>query len=135
MEVIVCLDDKNAMSFNNRRQSTDRVARDRIVALANGKKLWMSPYSARQFSQDLPICSDEDFPEKAGREDVCFIEDAALLSKLKEIQKIIILRWNRVYPADTYFPIQDFENRWTLVEKEEFAGYSHNTITQEVYVL
>mgnify|MGYP003318242541 CR=1 FL=1 len=135
MEVIVCLDDKNAMSFNNRRQSTDRVVRDRILALANGRKLWMSPYSAGQFSQDLPICADEDFAAKVGRADVCFVEDAAMLSKLKDIQRIIVLRWNRVYPADTYFPIQDFANRWTLVEKEEFAGYSHKTITQEVYAL
>ncbi len=135
MVVIVCLDNKNAMSFNHRRQSMDRVVRERIVAIAGERKLRMSPYSAAQFAYDIPIDADTAFADKAARGDVCFVEDAAALQKLKDIEKIVVFRWNTVYPADTYFPIYDFEKRWKLIDKGEFAGYSHKTITQEVYEL
>lgn len=132
MDVIVCLDDKNGMSFNGRRQSMDRVVRQHILQIANGRKLWMSSYSFGQFSQeDAEICVG-DYPEEA---DVCFVEDATVLAQLKDIQKIIVFRWNRVYPADTYFPMQRFESNWQLIEKEDFAGYSHEMITREVYAL
>ena len=135
MVVIVCLDNNNAMSFNSRRQSMDRVVRERIVSIAGKRKLRMSPYSAAQFGNDIPICADVAFADKAVRGEACFVEDAAHLPKLKDIEKIVIFRWNTVYPADTYFPQNDFEKRWKLIAKEEFSGYSHKTITQEVYAL
>ncbi len=135
MVVIVCLDNNNAMSFNHRRQSMDRVVRERIVAIAGERKLRMSPYSAAQFANDIPIDADTAFADKAVRGEVCFVEDAVALQKLKDIEKIVVFRWNTVYPADTYFPIHDFEERWKLIDKAEFAGYSHKTITQEVYAL
>ena len=50
----------------------------------------------------------------------------------KEMQKIILYRWNRVYPADLYFDI-DLKN-WHLKESNDFAGSSHDKITEEIYV-
>ena len=50
----------------------------------------------------------------------------------KEMQKIILYRWNRVYPADLYFDI-DLKN-WHIKESNDFAGSSHDKITEEVYV-
>ena len=49
----------------------------------------------------------------------------------EKIEKIILYRWNRVYPADVHFPI-DFSG-WKLVQAEEFAGSSHEKITEEIY--
>ena len=49
MIVMVCVDDKNGMMFNKRRQSQDRVLRQHMLELAGDKKLWMNAYSRKQF--------------------------------------------------------------------------------------
>ena len=68
MIAIVCLDDKNGMSFNHRRQSRDACLRREILTLTRGRRLWMAPYSEGQFG-----------PEDAGRFSVSetFLEEAA----------------------------------------------------------
>ena len=68
MILIVCLDDKGGMAFNRRRQSKDRVLREQILALTEGRPLWMNSYSALQFEDAPNIRVDEAFLEKAGRE-------------------------------------------------------------------
>ena len=40
MIIMVCVDDNNGMMFNKRRQSQDRVLRQRMLELAGEKKLW-----------------------------------------------------------------------------------------------
>ena len=44
-----------------------------------------------------------------------------------------MFRWNRDYPADTYFDLS-LESGWTRTETSEFAGSSHETITKEIYI-
>ena len=51
MIAIVCLDDKNGMSFNHRRQSRDVCLRTWVMEMTRGSRLWMSDYSAGQFSE------------------------------------------------------------------------------------
>ena len=68
MILAVCIDDRNGMLFNGRRQSQDRVLREDLVREAGGGPLWMNAYSARQF--DPPpegLRTAEDFLEQAGR--------------------------------------------------------------------
>ncbi len=48
-----------------------------------------------------------------------------------EIKKLIIFKWNRVYPADQYLDIDP--EKMTKVQEEEFVGFSHEKITMEVY--
>ena len=78
------------------------------------------------------ITVDEDFMAKAGNDDYCFAENISVKPYEKEMQKIILYRWNRVYPADLYFDI-DLKN-WHLKESNDFAGSSHDKITEEIYV-
>ena len=40
MKVIVCVDDKGGVMFNHRRQSQDRVLRERILGMTAGQTLW-----------------------------------------------------------------------------------------------
>ena len=80
----------------------------------------------------MRITVDEDFMAKAGSDDYCFAENITVKPYEKEVQKIILYRWNRVYPADLYFDI-DLKN-WHLKESNDFAGSSHDKITEEVYV-
>ena len=41
----------------------------------------------------------------AGKNDVCFIENQALPPYEKNIEALIVYRWNRIYPADVYLDI------------------------------
>ena len=50
------VDRNGGTMFNHRRQSQDRVLREHILKLAEGRPIWMSAYTARQFpveQQDL----------------------------------------------------------------------------------
>ena len=49
----------------------------------------------------------------------------------KLIEKIILIKWNRDYPAD--FKLDIDLSSWNLIDMTEFIGYSHKTITMEVY--
>ena len=52
-------------------------------------------------------------------------------SMVKEIEKVILYHWNRDYPADTYFDLDLTD--WKITRTEEFPGFSHDKITEEVY--
>lgn len=135
MNIIVCLDDKNGMLFNKRRQSTDRQLRSQMLSFVEENTLRMNPYSASQFP-DLPaaVKVDEEFLCHAAEQDYCFVEDNRWEQYAAEVNDIIVYRWNRVYPADTRFPAEQLARR-KLVSSTDFAGFSHDKITQEVYRL
>lgn len=134
MIIIVCIDDKNGMTFNGRRQSQDRVLRGRIVSMAGAHRLWMNAYSAKQFA-DMDsdnIVTDEGFLELAGAGEYCFVENQDTSPYIHRIEGIILYRWNRTYPADFWFSMD--MARWRLEQSRDFAGASHEKITEEVYV-
>lgn len=135
MIIIACVDDRNGMMFNRRRQSKDRVVRGRICSLAAGSRLWLSAYSAKQFDDELPADSvvEEDCLLKAGAGEYCFVEDEELPASLTGLERIILYRWNRSYPADRYFPEKLLSGGWQKKGEQEFEGYSHEKITEEVY--
>lgn len=135
MIVMVCVDDKGGTMFNHRRQSRDSVLRTEMLRIAEGKKLKLSPASAKQFTpEEQPLLEiGEDFLTTAEPGDFCFVEGAPLLPVEEKIQQLILFRWNRVYPADTHLDIPLAEHGWTLTETRDFAGSSHEKITQEVY--
>ena len=127
MNLIVALDDNNGILFNHRRQSRDEALRRDILALTRGSKLYMSAYSARQFDP-AGVTVSEDFLCLAGPGDYCFAE-SAVDTALAE--RLIVYRWHRVYPADTYVSIDP--KIWHLTSSRDFAGKSHECITVEVY--
>ncbi len=138
MTVIICVDDTMGMTFNKRRQSQDRLLRERILETIGAGILRMSPYSARQFKEyDLSSLSNvavsEDFLSEAGDEDYCFVENLSLLPYDTKIDRVILYRWNKRYPADTRLDLSIHDESWNLVSTEDFPGYSHETITEEVY--
>lgn len=132
MTVVLCVDDNNGMMFNHRRQSQDRALRERLLTQLNPKRLWMNAYSAEQFADHADcIRVDEAFLQKAAPEDFCFVENIDITPYVKDISKIILYKWNRSYPADLKFtcPMTD----WTLVSQTDFAGSSHDKITEAVF--
>lgn len=136
MKIAVCLDDRDGMLFANRRQSTDRVLRQRFLLCCGDARVWMSNYSVGQFEgMDQNILVDDDFLVKAAAEDWCFVEDKDITPFVDKITQIVVYRWNRHYPSDHQFPTDLFSAHWHLASVEDFAGYSHDRITEEVYYL
>ena len=136
MKLIVCLDDRNGMLFNKRRQSADRILCQRILELAGERFLWMNGYSRKLFDETPEsIRVDDRFLELAGENDYCFVENVDVTPHIKRADAIVLFRWNRVYPADVYFPIDLIAKGWKKQDSIDFAGSSHEKITQEVYVL
>ena len=133
MIVMVCVDDNNGMMFNKRRQSQDRVLRQRMLELAGVKKLWMNAYSRKQFSEEdeSRIAVVEDGFQNIQPGEYCLLEDQDPVWYKDQIEALIVFHWNRTYPADLYCTL-DLSD-WNLKGTEEFAGYSHEKITQERY--
>ena len=122
--------------FNQRRPSQDRMRRAHSEALGGeGRRGW-TPSSAQQFDaesiQHLNV--DDAFLQEAVDGDYCFVEDAALAPFERWIEKIIIFRWHRTYPADQHFDIDLSGGNWKICESVEFTGHSHERITIEVYL-
>ncbi len=132
MIMIVCVDDNFGMMFNKRRQSRDKKLCEHILKLTQNTNLLMNAYSAKLFSEQQNIVIREDFLEAAQEQDYCFVENAEWLKYQEKITKIILYRWNREYPADTYFTFPIHKEVWKLQETSEIEGNSHS-ITEEVY--
>lgn len=138
MIVALCIDDNFGMMFNRRRQSQDQALRENLLSEAKDSRLWMSPYSYRQFASAPTntgdgIFADENFLDKAKEHDFCFVEDRPIASYEDRIEKIILYKWNRVYPADFYFDLAEKLSHWRFISAESFIGTSHEEITKEVY--
>lgn len=135
MIIIAAVDEENGLMFNNRRQSQDRILRERILSMSFGSKLWMNQYSKNQFNgcNSQWICESEDFLDEATDGEYCFVENTDVSLYENEAEKIILFRWNRKYPSDFYFDIDVNSLTWHLTYIEDFQGYSHEKITMEVY--
>lgn len=126
MKLIVCLDDKNGMMFNKRRQSRDKILIENMLELCKGETLYTNEYSSTLFSEhSVVICEDFENIENG------FVFAENFMIDEEQIQEIIIYKWNRVYPADTFFTIS--LDGWHLAEVTRFIGSSHEKITREAY--
>ena len=135
MKIIVCLDDKNGMMFGNRRQSRDVAVTEKVISMVMDNKIWMDSYSAKLFADYSEKTQINDmFLENADDGDFCFVENRSVSQYLDKIDQIIVFRWNRHYPADQHFDVDLNENKWKIVETEDFSGKSHEKITMEIYV-
>lgn len=129
MIIALCVDNQLGLQFNRRRQSKDAALRQKLLALAGGA-LRVSPYTARQFDPADTLYTGIDYLTAARSGDWCFCEGAEYLECANSIEKIVLFRWNRDYPADLYFT---FPGEWRLESTSDFPGTSHDNITMEVY--
>ena len=135
MIIIACVDERNGMMFNRRRQSRDSAVCGDILRECGGKKLYMSAYSGKLFGdvQENDIRISEDFLKEAGEEDICFVEDIPISGFEDKIRTVILYQWNRRYPADRQFSLDLSDGSWELKRTEDFQGSSHEKVTKEVY--
>ena len=135
MIIIICLDKNNGMFFNNRRQSKDFKIIEKIIDIVNGKKLRISPYSYplfENYKDKINLEIGQDFLKKAVSGEFCFVENQDIRPYERLAERIIVFKWNRVYPADMLFDQSIIEKR-RLLYSEDFAGNSHDRIIVEVY--
>ena len=127
MNIVVCIDDDGGMLFNKRRQSRDKILIENMLELCKGEKLYTNEYSATLFPENSVVIS-EDF--ESIENGFVFAENT--IPNEENIEEIIVYKWNRVYPADTFFNIS--LDGWSLAETVDFIGSSHEKITRERYV-
>ena len=129
MTVFVCVDDNLGLRFNGRRQSKDRAVIADILKSLDGE-LFLEPYSAKLFEgKDITPREVEAAPQSG-----CFFAERPMAEHLENIDRLVLYKWNRVYPADLHFDIRPLEAGFRLVSAEDFEGYSHERITKEEYV-
>lgn len=132
MKLIFCTDDSIGLCFNGRRQSTDRVVREKILETAKGQRLWMNSYSYSQFDKKSEnILCDESFIVKAENNDFCFVENVTV--DLKKADKLYLFCWNRSYPSDFKLDFSPERDGFILESSNDFKGYSHEKITLKIY--
>ena len=134
MILVICIDENGGMLFNNRRQSQDKVLRERLLSLVKDNKLMMNSFSKNQFTENMAnIVVIDDFLEQANPGDFCFVENKDITPYLKYAEQIIVYKWNRVYPFDEGFDIDIAKTSLKLCGVEELVGNSHDKITKEIY--
>ena len=133
MIVLLCVDKRNGMAFHQRRQSLERAVRADILRMAQGQPIRMTPYSARQFTEAEAVLQVSEEPlREAGEGELCFVEFPPLAPSLDRIERLVLYRWDRVYPADQRLDLA-LDQAFHLSSSLDFAGHSHETITKEVY--
>lgn len=132
MKVIMCLDDRNGYAFNHRRQSQDKIQREKMMERVQDSLLYMSSYSAKLFESLDNIKVSDTYLDEVKENDYCFVELEDLSFYEDKIKQFIIYRWNRTYPYDKQmtFDLSSYQ----LIETNEFAGSSHEKITEEIYI-
>ena len=131
MKLIVCLDERKGMMFNNRRQSRDRVLIDNMIKMIGDDKLYIAPYSESLFENKEIKLKVKKNPLKAADENWCFIENLPVAEYKDEIETVVIYHWNRHYPGDFFFDLE--LDSYTLESSEELVGSSHEKITKEIW--
>ena len=130
MTLFLCLDDNGGMMFGGKRQSRDRILISDMLSLCP-EKLNITPYSEtliKDYSDKVSVNTDI---LSGGN---WFIEDGRLIDDISGVSKIVIYKWNRVYPADVKFSFNPEEEGFELAEIYEFPGSSHENITRETYI-
>lgn len=126
MILITCIDNRNGIMFNKRRVSKDALLIERLKGITKENKIYVSEYSKPLFDGfDNLVLSIENLTNN----DFYFLEDEDYTGN---IDKIIIYKWNRDYPADKYFDID--LSSYELISTQDFQGSSHDLITEEIYI-
>ncbi len=138
MYLIICLDEKGGMAFNNRRQTRDKVQRAHLLKVTEDRPILVSPYTAKLLLPEAEeVCPgrcmvSEDPLADAGSGEYVWVETEDVSPYIEKAEGILIYCWNRLYLADLSFDESALEG-FSFVCSGEFSGSSHDRISFEVY--
>ena len=129
LKVIACVDDRNGMLFNHRRQSRDQAVTEKIQEICQGKILWMNEYSFSLYGnlEGVTVRCDKDFLIQADTGEFALTETEDPVLYSDKTEELILFCWNRTYPAQLFMTLD--LSGWKQVEELEFEGNSHKKIT------
>lgn len=132
MTAIVCVEDRGGILFLKRRVSRDReVYRD---IAENYDKIYMTSYSLPLFDGVKIEAGIRLSPISEGQHgDVCFVESGEIADRIHRISRLVIYRWNSRYPSDVKLGFEPEDMGFSHLSTTEFAGYSHEKITKDIY--
>ena len=134
MVLITCVDQKNGLGFNGRRQTSDSAVYADICkyAVDHFCGLEMAPVTLKAIMQYLSLNGDEEHPIVTEAKEARFAEldDCKGLDDIYDT--LILYRWDKTYPADMFLEI-GLQN-YQLVESQELHGTSHEKIVKETYM-
>ncbi len=125
MTLILWTGKNGELMFNRRRCSRDRGVISDILTMYDPSEICVSAYSSPLFDGARVISR---LSEAEGG--VVFLEDFPLPPALAQARKLIVYRFDRVYPADVRLEIPQAFHQ---THSAELAGHSHEKITREVY--
>ena len=131
--VAVVLDDAEGMMFFGKRQSRDRVLIEDLLSTLEGIPVYIHPYSRLIFPEGAGVTISDDPLSDCPDGGAVFVEHLPLALHLAEIGRLIVYRWNRLYPSDKKLDLAPKRDGFTLFSRAEFKGSSHDNITKEIY--
>ena len=133
MTVLVCLDEKDGMAFDGRRQTRDSAVIKDIFATAKGAPIKVAPYSEKLLSEYGRVKVTREPLMDKDEDAFVFLEVDGIGEYASRIDTLIIYRWSEVYPSDLKFLPSPSALGLTLLTKSYIVGSSHKKITKEVY--
>ena len=133
MKLIVMIDNDNGMLFNRRRLSHDLVLTEHLSQMIGDTPVWMNSYTALYYQIHFKnaVVSNH-FMTEASHDEYCICETESVAQYEGLIDVIYLYKWNRDYPSTLKFDLD--LSGWILKESTDFAGSSHEKITEEIYV-
>lgn len=126
--VAVCLDDEGGMTFFGRRQSRDRVLIDELCDSTDGP-IYIGEFSKMLFKDHADkVCVSDNPLDDCPDGGFAFIENLPLLPYVDRISRLIIYKWNRLYPYDVKIDLN--LGSFAVLSHEDFVGSSHDKITK-----
>ena len=124
------------MSFFGKRQSKDKLLIKRLLSHTEYERILTSEYSAPLFAEEndprVLIVSKDGYASSTTN-DICFFELEHITEYADRLDQIIIYKWNRKYPSDKKFPFLPKDKGFKLRSSVDFAGNSHDKITEEIW--
>ena len=133
MHLVLCIDERDGLSFCGRRLSRDSRLIEHMLTLTEGHALWVHHYSENLFPQGT-VTVDEQFQAKTCQGDYCFVETTPIEMLSENWESVTLYCWNRAYPATVKFD-RKLLQAFRLTHREEFSGNSHEILTMERYTL
>lgn len=132
--LVLIVDARGGMRFNNRRQMKDPVLIEKILAKYGGGRIFVAPMSAKLFQNINGVTVCDDPLGECTDDSMCFVESPSCLSGIEDMARIVIYSWGTSYPADEYFTLDMHEIGFRRISSEKLKTPSHDRITCDVYV-